>query len=186
MHKTDDLFLAAMRKPEVVDIVEGMFGEEASGIQSGFFFTRPGAKGFCWHQDNIYVESKPGDFVLAWTALCDMRPENGCLVVFPGTHLEPILPVRDAPITEGPARDEGAYDGESIVPERYTAHDVVIPKGSTVFLHGHMVHGSHDNRSDGFRCAMFHSYIRKGAPFRRGDYAKRAEVSLHVGATEAA
>ena len=179
MHKSQDIFLSAMRKPDVVHVIEGIFEAEGSGIQSGFFFCPPNTRGFSLHQDNIYVDARPETFVLAWTALCDVSPNNGCLYLYPGTHREPILPLTAIDGVTRPGAEPGAYDGESIVPNKYEPRAVVIPQGSTVFLHGHTVHGSHDNHSKDFRFAMFNSYVRRGSFFRRGNRVKRKEVKLH-------
>ena len=181
IHKTDDRFLAAMRKRLVVDVIESIFEEEASGIQSGFFFCPSRTPGFLAHQDNIFVDTDPDAFILAWTALCDVEPHNGCLYLYPGTHREHILPLRAVDGRTKPGSEPDAYTGESVVPAKYEPVAAVIPRGSTVFLHGHMVHGSNGNESESCRYAMFHSYVKRGANFSRGNRVQREEVCLLPG-----
>ena len=178
VHKLDEQFVIAMKKTEVVDIIEYIFSENASGIQSGFFFCPPGTRGFLAHQDNIFVDADPRSFILAWTALCDVGRDNGCLFLYPNTHREPILPLRS--VTDEAPIDmlADAYSGETAVPEGYEPSAVVVPRGSTVFLHGHTVHGSNKNLSDSCRYAMFNSYVREGTKFRPGNRVNRVEVSL--------
>ena len=178
VHKVDEQFLTAMKKTEVVNIVECIFSGNASGIQSGFFFCPPGTKGFLGHQDNIFVDADPGSFILAWTALCNVGLENGCLFLYPKTHREPILPLRTVKGVTPVNVPADAYNGETIVPEGYEPSAVVVPRGSTVFLHGHTIHGSNENVSSSCRYAMFNSYVKEGTKFRRGNRAKRTEVCL--------
>ena len=178
VHKVDEQFLTAMKKTEVVNIVEYIFSGTASGIQSGFFFCPPGTKGFLAHQDNIFVDADPNSFILAWTALCNVGRDNGCLFLYPKTHQEPILPLRAVKGVTPIDVPADAYSGETAVPEGYEPSAVVVPRGSTVFLHGHTIHGSNENFSDSCRYAMFNSYVREGTKFRRGNRVKRTEVCL--------
>ena len=57
---------------------------------------------------------------------------------------------------------------------------MIVPQGAVVFLHGHTVHSSHDNRSDRYRHALLMTYIRRGERFRPGRTAGRAEVDVYA------
>jgi len=181
-HRAHPLFLAAMRHPPLRAVMEVLVGGRASGLQSQLFFVRPGTPGFAAHQDNHYVEAAPDVFASAWTALEDVTEENGGLYVYPGSHVEPILPVE-------PVDGAGAHPGQAanavrqrtVVPSGYARTDLHMPAGTVVFIHGHLVHGSHDNRSARTRMALLMTYIRHGAPFRPGRSAGRSEVELYAG-----
>jgi hypothetical protein len=65
-------------------------------------------------------------------------------------------------------------------PARYRRVDLVVPRGAVVFMHGHLVHGSHNNRSrDRFRRSFVMTYLRRGAPFRAGRDGKRTETDCY-------
>jgi hypothetical protein len=69
-----------------------------------------------------------------------------------------------------------------VLPADYRPFDVVARRGSVVLIHGHVAHSSHDNVSaDRFRHVLLMTYIRDGAPFRSGRYARREAFDLHDG-----
>jgi phytanoyl-CoA hydroxylase len=177
-HRTDDIFLAAMRKPALTKIISTLVGGAASGIQSEFFYCKPGTRGFSMHQDNFYVEAKQGVFASAWTALTDTYAEKGGLIVYPGTHKEGDLPVRKLTLPPDASQDPNANNEETVVPPQYKALNVQVPKGAALFIHGHLVHASNPNTSNEWRYVILNTYIKKGEPFRAGRYAQRAEVDL--------
>ncbi|HEX2117118.1 MAG TPA: phytanoyl-CoA dioxygenase family protein [Alphaproteobacteria bacterium] len=180
-HRSMPAFYKAMAKPELIAIMERLVGGRVSGLQSEFFYCRPGTKGFARHQDNFFVQADPNAFASAWAALTDVRPENGGLIVYPGTHRGPLLPVE--PTHRGPVegQDSNATDKQTIVPANIESVDTVVPKGAVVFLHAHIVHASHDNRSaDRWRYALLNTYIRRGCKFNPGGHARRSEVDVYT------
>jgi phytanoyl-CoA hydroxylase len=112
--------------------------------------------------------------------MADISPDNGGVFFYPGTHLEPVLPTRQLSGGPGPNQDPNAANEECIVPDKYQPVDVMLPAGSSAVFHGHLVHGSHRNRSSGFRNVLLTTYIRKGENFRAGFTAKRTEVPLKI------
>lgn len=179
VHRTDATILSAMRNPAIVRVIEMLVKGTASGLQTEFFFGCPGTQGYAKHQDNFFVQAPNEAFASAWSPLVDVSRENGCLFVFPGTHLEPIFPVQPLKGGSGSNQDPNAYNEETIVPDKYSSVDLIVARGSVVYLHSHIVHGSYANQSDGFRQALLCTYIRQGQPFRPGTHARRAEVSLY-------
>jgi phytanoyl-CoA hydroxylase len=179
-HRIEPAFLVALRHPFLVQVMEHLVSGRASGLQSQFFFCRPGTPGFTRHQDNFYVQAKPDAFASAWIALDDVSSENGGLVVYPGSHLEPILPVEPVEQPGNFGQDPNANYQQAILPDGYPPTDVTVTQGSVVFLHAHIVHKSHNNRSrDRFRHALLLTYIRQGESFRPGFASKRAEVDIY-------
>jgi phytanoyl-CoA hydroxylase len=179
-HRLEPTFLAALRKPALVRILERLLGGRIAGLQSQLFFCPPETPGFSLHQDNFYVQARADVFASAWTALEDVDLENGGLIVWPGTHREPVLPVEDVAVHRvSPTQDPNANARQVVLPRGYAPVSLTLPRGAVVFLHGHVVHASHDNRSLArWRRSLLMTYIRAGEPFRPGRDAGRAAVSL--------
>lgn len=179
-HQVEPLFLKALRNCAIVEIVEKLVSGPVNGLQMQFFFGRPGTPGFTMHQDNFYVQSKQDAFASAWVALADVSPENGGLVVYPGTHREPVLPTEVVEQPDNLGQDPNANRQQVVLPKSYQPVDVSVTKGSVVFIHGHIVHKSHNNSTtDKFRQALLMLYVRKGEPFRPGFGNKRSEIEVY-------
>jgi phytanoyl-CoA hydroxylase len=177
-HRQHALFETAMKKPNLVQAISAMVGGKAAGLQSEFFYCKPGTRGFSLHQDNFYVEADYGVFASAWTALTDTYFEKGGLIIYPESHKEGALPVRKLSLSADHSQDPNANNEETVVPPQYSAYNAAIPKGATLFIHGHLVHGSNPNQTEEWRYVLLTTYIKSGEKFRAGHYAKRAEIEL--------
>lgn len=179
-HRVHAKFLAMMRFPPIVGIVEQLVGGRASGIGGEYFYMRPGTEGFAPHQDNFYVQAPPDAFISVWTALCDVDTQNGGLTFFPGTHKLGALETRIGKTIRDPGQNPGAQAIECIFPDTYPAMDMNLKKGSVVFFHSQLVHRSSGNSTaDRFRHSFLATYIRSGEPFRPGRVQMRSEVDLY-------
>ncbi|NWX83928.1 PAHX protein, partial [Nothoprocta pentlandii] len=100
------------------------------------------------HQDLHYFPFRPAErIVCAWTAMESAHRDNGCLVVLPGTHTEPLKP-HGYPDWEGKNKlFHGILDFDKNSPRVH----VVMEKGDTVFFHPLLIHGSGVNKTSGFR-----------------------------------
>eukprot|EP00075_Anas_platyrhynchos_P027014 XP_027316267.1 phytanoyl-CoA dioxygenase, peroxisomal [Anas platyrhynchos] len=101
------------------------------------------------HQDLHYFPFRPADrIVCSWTAMERADKTNGCLVVQPGTHKEPLKP-HAYPQWEGKTNKlfHGIIDYDDKGPKVH----LVMEKGDTVFFHPLLIHGSGINRTSGFR-----------------------------------
>lgn len=112
-----------------------------------------------WHQDSVYWPWKPYRQVSAFIALDAMTPENGCLQVIPGSHLQ-ALP------------HHGKESQVALSPEQQ-AQTLYVPlqAGDVLFFHGLLLHASEPNRSGRHRRVIIYSYMPadlewtgKGAP----------------------
>ena len=159
--------------------MERITGGKVSGLQTQFFYCPPGTPGYAMHQDNYFVEADRDSFASAWIALRDITPNMGGLVVYPESHIEPILSVEEIPGRKSASQDKNANSQQVILPNKYTPLELTVPRGATIFLHGHTVHSSYDNKSDKFRYALLITYIREKAKFRPGNTAKRETVKLY-------
>ena len=179
-HRDHAEFLAIMRLRSVVEVVEQLVGGKASGIGGEFFYMRPGTPGFSSHQDNFYIEAPPDAFVSVWIALCEVGPENGGLVFYPGSHRFGALPIREGEALSDPGQNPRAQAIECLVPDGLRTIDVRLEKGSVAFFHGFLAHYSGANRSDRFRYSLLLTYIRSGSPFVPGRTQQRTETDLYL------
>jgi phytanoyl-CoA hydroxylase len=177
VHLLAPIFEQTMAHSGILQVVDRLVGGLASGLQSQFFFGPPGTPGFHAHQDNHYVQSDPACFASAWLALVDISPANGGLFVHPRSHRDGGFPVRTIDGSELDTRF-GVREATE-VPRQYEAiEDVTVRRGSVVFLHGHVVHGSYPNRTESRRYVLLNTYLRTGSAFRPGHTAKRQEHTL--------
>ena len=178
-HRTHAIYLQALRHPKIVASIEQAVGGTASGLQTQFFYCKPGTPGFGRHQDNFFVEAQPQTFVSAWCALTDVAIENGALIAWAGTHNEGMLPVQKIQMEKDKSQDPNANNEETVVPAKYSPESLVVKKGSVVYIDQYLVHASNANKSqDKWRQVLLSTYIKKGATFRAGNYAQRAEIEL--------
>ncbi|XP_006085869.1 phytanoyl-CoA dioxygenase, peroxisomal [Myotis lucifugus] len=104
------------------------------------------------HQDLHYFPFRPSDsIVCAWTAMEHIDRNNGCLVVLPGTHKGTLKP-HDYPKWEGGVNI--MFHGIQDYDENNARVHLVMEKGDTVFFHPLLIHGSGQNRTQGFRKAI--------------------------------
>lgn len=177
-HRQNEIYLEAMRHPKLKFIMDKLIEGNAMGLQTEFFYCKPGTRGFSLHQDNFFVQAPFGVFASSWIALTDTYPEKGGLIVYPKSHKEGLLPVRKLSLEKDTRQDPNANNEETIVPPQYQLMNARVPKGAALFIHGHLVHGSNPNQTDEWRYVMLNTYIREGEAFRPGNYAQRETVTL--------
>jgi phytanoyl-CoA hydroxylase len=177
-HERPEL-LETMSDERLLSIIRHLMKGKPVGLQTQYFFCRPGTRGFSSHQDNYYVRAPQDQFVSAWLALEDVTAENGALIVLPGSQKEPVLDIRDIPQPSTFGQDANHNRQECIVETDYPKLSVAVRQGGVVFLHSHVVHSSHHNTTtDRFRRVLLMTYLAEGAPFRPGYIAKRRTFSL--------
>jgi phytanoyl-CoA hydroxylase len=122
--------------------------------QTMVIFKQPGIGGEVrWHQDASYLHTTPSSVIGLWIALEDADRNNGCLLVAPGMHRQPL---RERYRVDWSNR-QGTLEtiDESVqwpVAPGFTALEVKA--GSAVFFSDHLPHASTANRSDRSRTAM--------------------------------
>jgi phytanoyl-CoA hydroxylase len=178
-HKENEVFLEALKFNKASDILRQIIGGTPTGLQSQFFYCKAGTRGFSLHQDNYYVEAAPADsFVSIWVALVNAASENGGLIIYPESHKEGRLDVRPLNLGIDPNQDKNANNEETIVPGNYTPCDLSLSKGDALFIHAHLVHGSHANKSNNYRYSLLNLYLKEGETFRSGNSARREPIAL--------
>ena len=109
-----------------------------------------------WHQDMAYFNfPAQTPIVGAWIALDAALPENGCMMVIPGTH-------REGPVLHWTRRDWQICDADVQV-GRSAA--IPLPPGGCLLFHCLLHHGTPPSRSDRPRWAVqFHYRPASTAP----------------------
>lgn len=98
------------------------------------------------HQDTIHLTSFPaGRMCGVWTALEDVQPDSGELVVFPGSHRLPRVYMKDAGIPK--VGEDWSQFGETVTPlwtrllDNRFRREVYRPKAGTVLIwHENLMH----------------------------------------------
>ncbi|KAM5339219.1 phytanoyl-CoA dioxygenase, peroxisomal [Glossophaga mutica] len=104
------------------------------------------------HQDLHYFPFRPSNkIVCAWTAMEHIDRNNGCLVVLPGTHKGTLKP-HDYPQWEGGVNI--MFHGVQDYDKNNARVHLMMEKGDTVFFHPLLIHGSGQNKTQGFRKAI--------------------------------
>lgn len=178
-HRKDPIFLAAMRNHKIVAIMEQLVSGQVSGLQSTFYYGKPGTPGFTLHQDNAVIETEPDAFASAWVAMQDVTPDMGGLIGYPGSHREPILPRVNTELPDHESQDINAFRESTILPPGYQPVSLIVRKGAALFMHSHFLHSSRTNASQKFRRSLLLTYIRTGEKFRAGNIARRSEVNVY-------
>lgn len=87
-------------RPEIVERLRSILGEDVLCWRSEFIPKPPGAEGTDWHQADTFehASGEPqlvwpegeefGGCINVWTAFTEATENNGCLVFIPGTHRE--------------------------------------------------------------------------------------------------
>ncbi len=178
IHKSSEKVLKFMSNYKLLEFIENFFEGNAQGLQTEYFFMPPGTKGFSPHQDNTYVKAEGNSFISAWIALTDVSSKNGGLMIWPGTHKEEAMKLRENESLPSKNQDPNARKMSLIIPEKYQVQTPKISKGSALIIHSWLAHASNDNESKKNRNALLCTYIKQGANFRSGNYAKRQSFNL--------
>lgn len=142
--------------PRVLDAVERVLGPDILIWNTHWFPKFPGDRGYIsWHQDAAYWGLSPPLVTTAWIALTESTPENGCLQVLPGSHIEPL------PQIETYAPDNMLSRGQEIAVEIDASKIVALPlqPGQFSLHHIGIAHGSGPNISDRPRIGMAVRYV---------------------------
>jgi ectoine hydroxylase-related dioxygenase (phytanoyl-CoA dioxygenase family) len=157
-HRFDALSLRVLLDRRMYAVLRAILGEEPIAAQSMFYYKPPGARGQALHQDNFYLEVKPGSCIAAWLAIDPSRPENGGLSICPGTHqMEVVCPER--------ADEHASFTTELVKPPPgCTVIPATLEPGDCLFFHGSVIHGSQPNRTrDLWRRSFICHYMPKSA-----------------------
>jgi phytanoyl-CoA hydroxylase len=164
-HRFDELSKHYMLDARVQIVLKQLFGEEALASQSMFYYKPAGAKGQALHQDNFYLNVRPGTCMAAWLAIDAADADNGGMFVVPGSHEHGVLCPTMADM-------EQSFTTELVeVPEGLEAVQIPLAAGDVLFFNGATIHGSTPNTTkDRFRRAFICHYVPESMTAMNGMY----------------
>lgn len=177
MAREDDAFRELAFHENVVDVVRQLQGPNLKLLRCAAMLKPPGVgSAKQYHQDAAYYPIRPMDHVTVWVALDEATPENGCMQVVPGAHVDGLL-----------RHEEREYDTDISLAERdYDESDAValpMSPGDALFQHCLLPHYTAPNESDRWRRAMIVAYMRGRSRFTTDDRPEWVD-SLHVAGDE--
>ena len=175
------LFAGYVRHPRLLERVAAWTGPDIKSIHTMLINKPPDVDGrHPLHQDLLYFPFRPADHIVAaWTALEPCTRENGCLVVVPGSHKGELL--------EHEEMDwdyvNFLYLGVRGIDSGVERVHLEMEPGDTVFFHPKLIHGSGQNRTDGFRRAISAHYASAGCAYlpEAGGLAEHRSFTLVAG-----
>ncbi len=154
-------------RPRLISALTKLLGSSPLLAQTMYYFKPPGSRGQAMHQDNFYLLAAPHTCIAAWTPIDDATVENGCLYLAPRSHHKDIY----CPKGDDPGwRSYG--DGHiRPFPREFEPIPVEVPRGSTLFFGGNLIHGSGPNRSaDRCRRTFIGHYVDQASEEVAGFY----------------
>ena len=157
IHLISPVFDKICHHNKVLDAVESVIGKNILVCGTTLFVKNPEEKGFVsFHQDAKYIGLEPYNWVTAWVAVTDSNEENGCMLMWPGSHKENLK------------YHNQKFDENNLLTRGQTVENVLIEKTKPVVLkagqmslhHPTVVHGSGLNKSKDRRIGfVIQSYI---------------------------
>lgn len=153
----DTWYLTVARRPEILDMVAQIVGDNIA-LWNSSFFAKPAKVGTKtpWHQDGEYWPIHPLATCTVWMAIDAATPENGCLKVIPGSHRSKRLASHHENNADGLALnlelDPQQFDESQAV-------DIILEPGQVSLHDVYLYHGSEANNSDQPRRGMTLRYM---------------------------
>ncbi|MEO8037311.1 MAG: phytanoyl-CoA dioxygenase family protein [Betaproteobacteria bacterium] len=150
-HLVHPVFGEVLKSPVVVDVLRRLLGSNVRlhGSKLNLKSPRYGSP-VEWHQDWAFYPHTNDDILAIGVMLDDVAPENGPLLVMPGTHRGPTYDHH----AEG--RFCGAMDPSAVPLDFSKAVPCLGRAGSASFHHVRLVHGSAQNTSDRSRLLLLY------------------------------
>ena len=116
-----------------------------------------------WHQDGAYWPIRPLANVSAWIAIDEVKIENSCLRVIPGSHLNGLYP-HETDMREKIALDQTVKQDHL---EDHKAINIELEPGQVVLFDVYLIHGSTANTSGKRRAGLVYRYMPSTSLFDR-------------------
>jgi ectoine hydroxylase-related dioxygenase (phytanoyl-CoA dioxygenase family) len=156
--KVHPIFDRIMRSSAVLDRVADLIGSDIRYHHSKLNMKTSGVGAPVeWHQDFAFFPHTNDDVVAVGIALDDCTPENGCLLVIPRSHREPLLDHHQNNVFVGGVPG----DRPEVAPGK--AVELVVPAGGMSIHHSRTLHASAPNRSNKSRRLFLIEYAAADA-----------------------
>jgi phytanoyl-CoA hydroxylase len=145
----DERLKALATDPQLLGLIERLIGESPLLFQDMALIKPPqGGREKPWHQDHAYFELPlTATVVGVWIALDEATVENGCMVIYPGSH-------REGPVIHFQRRDWQICDTQQRQKEILA---VPLKPGGCLLFHSLIHHGTPTNNTNQRRRAVqFH------------------------------
>lgn len=147
------LFKGAAARPSLVEALKQIIGKHVVFLSDKLVYKNATTEfNSPWHQDYPYWGGSHKFSV--WIALDDATPENGCLRIVPGSHLQ-------GAINHGGDASDGMGFGNRLENHYINEAEVIdLPatKGDAIIFHDLLFHASHANVSGKDRWALISTY----------------------------
>ena len=157
VHLISPVFDKICHNKKLLDAVESIIGRNILVCGTTLFVKNPDEKGFVsFHQDAKYIGLEPYNWVTAWVAVTNANEDNGCMLMWPGSHKENLK------------YHNQKFDENNLLTRGQTVENVPLEKTKPVILksgqmslhHPTVVHGSGLNKSNDRRIGfVIQSYI---------------------------
>ena len=154
------------RQPELSAVLQRIMGEPPTLSQDMAMLKPPRiGREKPWHQDMAYFDFPTDTTIVGvWIALDEAVPENGCMMVIPGSH-------HQGPMPHWTRRDWQICDSD-VQLGKITA--VPLPPGGCLLFHCLLHHGTPPTRSQRRRWALqYHYRPQSAAPLPNSDQRLR-------------
>ena len=155
-HLISPLLDQVTHNSKILDAVESLIGKNILVCGTTLFIKNHNEKGYVsYHQDAKYIGLEPHNWVTAWVALTDSNEKNGCMKMWPGSHLD--IKNHDEKFNE----ENLLTRGQTVenVPDN-EVKSVELVAGQMSLHHPRIVHGSGVNKSNDRRIGfVIQSYI---------------------------
>ena len=141
---------------KILDAVESIIGKNILVCSTTLFIKNPNKQGFVsYHQDAKYIGLEPHNWVTAWVALTESNENNGCMKMWPKSHLN--IKDHNEKFNKGNLLTRGQTVEN--VPEG-EVKPIELKAGQMSLHHPRVVHGSGINKSNDRRIGfVIQSYI---------------------------
>ena len=140
-HKVDQAYFDIIRDERLLAVLRRLLGPAVRLQNSKLNLKSSGGAPVEWHQDWAFYPYTNDDVLAVGVMLDDMTPDNGPLMVVPGSHRGPLYNHHSDGLFCGSVDTAVAADALK------HAAPVIAPAGSVSFHHARALHGSDVNRS---------------------------------------
>ena len=145
------------RLSSVLDPVRAILGPDVMVWGANLFIKEARSNGYVrWHQDLTYWGLDGEELVTAWVALSEVKTENGCMKMFPGSHREGKYEHQD---TFGENNILHRGQELSIKIDEEQTISVELQPGQVSSHHGWVAHASHPNTTNDRRIGLSLQYL---------------------------